>query len=50
VSDGRWKLIAHREASAYRRFELFDLRADPGERHDVHRWNPEPARRLTEYR
>lgn len=49
VSDGRWKLIAHREASAFKAFELFDLRKDPEERTDVHAWNPAATERLTRY-
>ena len=46
ISDGRWKLIAHREAAAYKRFELFDLQTDPGEQHDVYAERGDEARRL----
>lgn len=35
ITEGRWKLIVHREESEDRRVELFDLRADPGELRDV---------------
>jgi arylsulfatase A-like enzyme len=43
VRDGRWKLIRTTEGT----MELFDLRADRGERADVHRENVSVTRRLT---
>ena len=41
--EGGWKLIAFRDG---RRLELYDLRADPGERHDVAAAHPEVAARM----
>lgn len=42
VTDGRWKLVEYPKA---RRLQLFDLHADPEERHDLSDL-PEGARRL----
>ncbi|MEE9608331.1 MAG: sulfatase [Myxococcota bacterium] len=41
--EGGWKLIAFRDG---RRLELYDLRGDPGERHDVAAAHPELAARM----
>ncbi len=46
VNDGRWKLIAHREGGAYSRFELYDLRRDPGETMELSAWHPDELDRL----
>jgi arylsulfatase A-like enzyme len=46
VNDGRWKLIATRENGATKRTELFDLRSDPAEAHDLSASRPEEAERL----
>lgn len=43
--DGRWKLIASREAPT----RLYDLEADPTEQHDLAAAQPEVVRRLEEY-
>lgn len=43
VRVGRWKYI---EGQAERRFELFDLEADPGELENLYRRHPEQARDL----
>jgi arylsulfatase A-like enzyme len=43
VRDGKWKLIEWREDGA---LELFDLEADPGERHNLAKSQPEIAARL----
>ncbi len=44
--DGRWKFIAHRENSAYKSFELFDLEADPGELKNLYATTPQTAEQL----
>jgi arylsulfatase A-like enzyme len=41
ISDGRWKLILHREKSKDKGVELFDLQADPHELTDVSEKHPE---------
>ena len=43
TGDGRYKLIY---LLSERRFELYDLREDPGEQRDLYRSRPELARRL----
>lgn len=43
VREGKWKLIDWREDGA---LELFDLEADPGERHDLANLDPDHAARL----
>lgn len=46
VSDGRWKLILHREESRDKGVELFDLQADPRELTDLSEKHPEISARL----
>jgi arylsulfatase A-like enzyme len=43
VRDGDWKLIVDRRTGGEM---LYDLRADPGERHELSDRHPEEARRL----
>ncbi|MEE9119171.1 MAG: sulfatase [Calditrichia bacterium] len=46
LNDGRWKFIVHREDSAYKSFELFDLETDPYELKNLYAATPQTAERL----
>ncbi|UCE39852.1 MAG: sulfatase [Candidatus Aminicenantes bacterium] len=46
ISDGRWKLILHREKSNDKGVELFDLQADPHELTDLSEKHPEVSAQL----
>ena len=46
ISDGRWKLILHREKSRDKGVELFDLQVDPHELTDLSENHPEISARL----
>lgn len=46
LNDGRWKFIVHREDSAYKSFELFDLETDPRELKNLYAATPQTAERL----
>jgi len=46
ISDGRWKLILHRERAKDAELELFDLQADPQELNDLSDKYPEVSARL----
>lgn len=46
ISDGRWKLILHREKSKDKGVELFDLQSDPHELTDLSEKYPEVSTQL----
>jgi arylsulfatase A-like enzyme len=46
ISDGRWKLILHREKAEDKGIELFDLQSDPRELTDLSEKHPEIRARL----